>query len=403
MKTAILNGNIIDVRNSNLIQRMSLIIEDNRFVSITKNDNFPFLEYDQIIDAQNLYLIPGLIDMHCHASQNPREELGIERGKLDTSILGIIASQNLQSALDCGITSIRDLGSSANVMFEVKKGWDAKLFIGSRPFIAGPMITAIGGHGTEPGTKLGLEVCGTADIQHQVRTLIARGVDVIKLVTNGATVRTELTIDELKAAVDEAHWCGVKVACHAHFNERSVRNAVLAGCDTIEHGFMLDETMASLMAKNGIFLCPTIVVLKRVIETPSIYGGENSRFVRKIKQFWEIHKSNFSHAYQIGVKIIAGTDAGMPHIFFDSLFEELELMTEWGLPVNQALQSATINAADALGRTDIGEIKQGNIADLIIVEKNPLTDIKHLNTIRLVMQDGRIVRAQTPIKITKSI
>src|SRR5262249_44829473 len=160
---------------------------------------------------------------------------------------------------------------------------------------------------------------GVDEVRRTVRRLISEGADVIKVVTGGAIARTELTLDELRAAVDEAHWCGVPVASHANLSLRGIRNSIAAGCDSIQHWCVPDREALDAMAANGIAMCPTIPVLARVRSHPDAYGGPTGALPVAVNRAWETHLQNVRLARELGVRIITGSDAGMPGVPFDSL------------------------------------------------------------------------------------
>lgn len=305
--------------------------------------------------------------------------------------MGIQGAENLRVALAAGITTVRDLGGGPVVPYDLKHAWKARLFAGARPLVAGPMITALGGHGTEQGLGISLEVCGAREVRRAVRAAIGAGADVIKVATSGVATRTELTLTELSAAVQEAHWCGVKVASHANFSLRSINNSVAAGCDSIEHGCAADEQALREMSARDVALCPTITMLARVNERSDLYGPTTS-LTDAVQRAWRQHKETVQQAIELGVKIVAGTDAGMPAVGFDSLHEELGWLVRWGMSPLQALRCATSAASDLLGRSDLGDVAPGCRADLVVLADNPLADLSALRDVRAVMLEGRLVR-----------
>lgn len=392
MSIAIINCNLIDVKAGSVENNVVIVIDGERIVEVVGGKTWDNERNGDVFDAQGLFVMPGLIDMHVHFCSDPQVSItASDRRGQSATTMGILAVRNLGIALQAGITTVRDVGAALGASFDVKKAWYDRLFRGSRPLVAGPMITAIGGHGTESGTRIGVEVCGIDSIRREVRTAIANGADLIKVVTCGTVVQTELNLDELKAAVDEAHWCGRKVASHAHFQLRSVKNSVLAGCDTIEHGCVVDDEVIEMMVKQGTFVCPTITVFARVLQFPEEFGGVGSKFVETVRRIWDTHRTSFCEMFTRGVPMLAGTDAGMPRIQFNALLDELEFMVEWGMPVEEALRAATYNAAQALDRPDLGMVQANSTADLIFLERNPLLDIRALRTVRKVMQAGNQV------------
>jgi imidazolonepropionase-like amidohydrolase len=228
-------------------------------------------------------------------------------------------------------------------------------------------------------------------MRRTVRRLISEGADVIKVVTGGAVARTELTLDELRSAVEEAHWCGVPVASHANLSLRGIRNSIAAGCDSIEHCCVPDQAALDAMAARDIAMCPTITVLAHVRSHPDAYGGPTGPLPMGVNEAWETHQRNVALASGLGVRIIAGSDAGMPGVPFDSLLAELAWLVRCGLSPAQALAAATVDAAAVLGRNDLGEIRVGATADLVLLNRDPIADIGALGDPRAVMIGGKVV------------
>lgn len=336
-------------------------------------------------------VLPGLIDMHVHMCGDP-----LARGwhGMRTGVQGaLLATSNLRCSLEAGVTSVRDLGTPDGVSFDVRRAFHAGQLKGSRPFVAGPIVTATGGHGTEGGCGPGIGVTGTVAVRAAVRSLLASGVDVIKVATCAAFPRPEFSLEELTAATEEAHRLGVRVACHAHFRAESLDNAIAAGVDSVEHGSFLDEAQLAQMGQRGIGLCPTLSVLRAVVDDAR--PGTTNPLIDAIKVSFDEMGPRLAHAVDSGVKLLAGTDAGIAGVPFDALHHELQLLVEFGLTPQQALAAATSNAAAALGRSDLGNLEVGSVADLLVVENCPLDDIVETRGIVMVIQNGIVIpRAQ---------
>lgn len=390
--TAVSNCTVVDVREGRLVPGRSIRFKDGVIAAIV-NGSDPAGD-GAVLDAAGAFAVPGLIDMHVHICANAAAGAGAgpEERYGSASRMAIHAVENLRSALAAGVTTVRDLGGSLDVPFEVKRAWREQLFTGARPLVAGPMVTAVGGHGTERGSRLGLEVSGTDEVRRTVRGLIGKGADIIKVVTGGVVARTELTAGELAAAVDEAHWCHVPVASHANFSLRGIRNSIEAGCDSIEHCCVPDLEALETMAARRIALCPTITVLARIKEQPELFGGVRSPLVLAVQRAWPRHLKNVRLAASLGVPLVAGTDAGMPAVGHDALVEELEWLERCGLTPIDALRCATLAAADALGRSDLGELTASRSADLLLVAHDPTRSVASLRDVRAVVLAGRLVQ-----------
>jgi imidazolonepropionase-like amidohydrolase len=277
----------------------------------------------------------------------------------------------------------------------VKKAWQEGRVFGARPFVAGSMITAPGGHGVEMG--FGLEVEGPDEVRRAVRRELSMGADLVKLVTFGVNTPSELSLDELRAGVEEAHRSGHRVACHAHFSRQSIENTLLAGCDTLEHGSLLDERLVDLMLARGTYYCPTIAVLEKIAATEEYYGGPQSKFRRVVKENMGRTRASVRLAHAGGVPIMVGTDAGTPGMEFDTLHHELRCLVTLGMSPNDAIRSATGVAADGLGQPNMGRITRGARADLLVVEGDPLSGLDVLRSPRAVFMHGRLLVGELPL------
>jgi imidazolonepropionase-like amidohydrolase len=257
------------------------------------------------------------------------------------------------------------------------------------------MITAPGGHGVEMG--FGLEAEGPEAVRRAVRQELASGADVIKLVTYGVNTQSELGLEELRAGVEEAHSSGHRVACHAHFSKVSIENTIRAGCDTLEHGSLLDERLVDLMLEHGTYLCPTLAVLENVVAKDSYYGGPESTFRRVVTENIDNSRTSVLIARARGVPIITGTDAGTPGMEFDALHDELRCLARLGLSAHEIIRCATSVAADGLGQPNMGRIATGARADIIAVAGDPLLDLEVLREPRAVFIDGKLLAGSLPL------
>lgn len=391
---AIVNCRVFDGSMRPAKETASVVIEGDRIKAIV-DEHTDELNVPVQYDGTGLTMLPGLIDMHVHFGHNPR----LKRSSTPVSQVEITlnAIDNLSQALRSGITAVRDLGCGMDVSFQIKNAWQKKRFVGARPYISGGMITATGGHGTESGLHSGIEVDGPAEVTKAVRREIAKGADLIKLVTCGISRKTELTFEELLAGTSEAHWLGATVACHAHVKRRSILNAVKAGCDSIEHGFVLDDEIVNEMLKRKTHYCPTLTVVQHILKNPDEYAGRETLFYRTMTGMESKQHASFRLALKAGLSIIGGTDAGLPTMGFDSLHEELRMMTELGMSPTAALNSVTGNAAEALGCGDKhGYLRPGALVDMVIVKGDPLRDLSLLRNPFAVYQNGVLTCGNSP-------
>lgn len=343
----------------------------------------------EVIDGSNLYAVPGLIDMHVHATSDP----GVRLARLysayatDPGALALLAALNLHRALTAGITTVRDLGAPGDSGFLLRQAWTAGLFVGARPVVSGPVVTAVGGH----ASWMGLEVSTPADAVRHVRANIGRGAQTIKLAMASAQRPVELSPGDLAAAIDEAHWQGIPVAVHANFSERSIDTAVAAGCDSIEHGYAISQRTAVSMAEQGVALCPTLTTLHTIVENAhTVRRRAGDALVRRAAESMDHARESLARATDAGVTIVAGTDAGVPLVEFDSIPRELELLVSWGLTPARAMAGATTEAARLLRRSDLGNLHFGSRGDVLLLERDPREDVTAWRSLVMVAQDGKV-------------
>lgn len=366
-----------------------LSIEGSKIVDATSSEGGQ-------IDGRGLFAIPGLIDMHVHTTSDPLGRTASSWNQISPTTESLLAVDNLATALRNGVTSVRDLGAKGSRAYDIRAAWDRGLFVGARPFVAGPVITTVGGH----GNWLGVESNGLASVGALVRRNLADGSDVIKLMMKSAARRMELRPEEVREAIAEAHWGNVPVAIHANFSARSIDTAVSAGCDTLEHGYAISEETARLMASQKTFLCSTATALQSIVDNPDawIRRGGRALVERAIEQYPEARLS-FERALQAGVIPIAGTDAGVTGVSFGMLARELKTLTGWGASPLQALQAATSGASQALRRPEFGTLASGTPADIVLLRTDPREDIAACTEVEAVIQSGRLIRIESESRV----
>lgn len=354
----------------------------------------------QTVEGPGLTLLPALIDCHVHLtlSADPRETLA---EALPEAVVAWRTANHARSTLYAGITTVRDLGGRGHVNIQIARAIEEGLVEGPRVFAAGRWICMTGGHGWE----IGREADGADEVRKAVREQVKAGAHVIKfMATGGVLTRTDprsaqLSMEEMRAGVEEAHKAGRRVAAHAH-SAQGVKNALLAGVDTIEHGTLMDDAALALLIERKAFYVPTLAPLANILAV----GPESGvpEWVREKGQaVVESHKRNFQAALRGGVQIATGTDAGDPLTYHGANAQELRLMVEWGMTPMQAIIAATCTGADLLGLLDeLGTVEVGKRADLLLVHGNPLDDIAVLERrqdILLVLKDGNVVRGSERI------
>ena len=401
-KLFIENVNLIDGTGSETTNNTNVLIENGKFKSV----NAGAAPQDaEVVDGRGQYMLPGMIDAHVHMMTEfkPLEE----RLTTPFSYNFYLAQQHLDRTLNAGVTSVRDaLGSDLGL----KKAIDDGLVTGPRMQISINALTITGGHGDgynysgtvtdlmqpHPGMPHG--ICdGVEEVRKKTREMLRAGADVIKVHATGGVSSptdhpkfTQFSLEELKVIVEEAQFRnGVKVMAHAQGLE-GIRQCVEAGIHSIEHGIYMDDEICGKMKDQGTYLVPTLLAPVSVLEFADELGMSKAA-VEKSEEVIQIHKESFTRAYNAGVKIAMGTDAGV--FKHGTNLRELELMVECGMTPMDAITASTKTAAECLGYTDTGLVKEGYTADFILSKENPLENIGALkahDNIQMVAKDGVI-------------
>ena len=358
------------------------------------------------LDLSGYHVLPGLIDVHAHLTTSHDPDL--DYGGLSAASAGILGVVHARRTLMAGFTTVRDPFGPYYADVALRDAIDAGWIEGPRMFVSGPGLTMTGGHaavgnwappGVEVQSAAASVVDGTDEIRREVRRHQKYGVDFIKIIATGGifTTRSDpaaaaFTREELEAAVDEARKRGQRVAAHAHGIE-GIRNAVLAGVHSVEHGSFLDAPTAKLMAERGTFLVPDVYADEYSL-THSEALGHDPAFLEQARSVSGRFRESLRLARAAGVKIAFGTDAGVyPH---GDNARQFALYVALGMSPMEALLTATRNAAELIGMSDqLGTIEAGKYADLIAVQPSPLEDIRQMESVRFVMKGGRIVRDET--------
>jgi imidazolonepropionase-like amidohydrolase len=382
---------LIDGTGAPPVRDRAVIVEQGRITAVAV-DRPP--RGDAVLDLGGLTLLPGLINCHVHVclagDADPSRTLSDE-SYAATVVRAVV---HARQTVEAGVTTVRDLGGREYAELAVRDSVRRGVIAGPRMLCAGRAVCITGGHGWR---LLGRQADGPDDLRRAVREQLRAGADVIKLVATGGVMTpgvdpraAQLTLDELRAGVDEAHRARRRAAAHAMAAE-GIAWCLDAGIDTIEHGVFLTEELAARMARQGAALVATLIAPHAIVE-----GGQDAGIpdfaVQKSLALRERHLEAFRIAMRAGVTIAAGTDAGTPLNPHGSLVPELALMVGAGMEPLQALRAATSVAARVLGlEHETGAVAPGLAADLVAVEGDPTADVKTLDAVRLVIADGRTV------------
>jgi imidazolonepropionase-like amidohydrolase len=308
-------------------------------------------------------------------------------------MIGLLAAANLREALLAGVTTARDTGSVHGVMFDVKRAVKKGLIPGPKLFVAGRLVVPTGGHVHYlPG--LANEADGPYGFRQAVREEIRGGADYIKVANRGS----DLTLDELNAAVDEAHRRERKVACHTN-KSPSQRMAIEAGVDTFEHGTPTKEEIEKACEK-GITWVPTLNIgrehllqwkRKCEVDDPDLARRAEGEYSEAM-EYRERKRASMEAALDAGLRIAAGTDSYLGEVRFAAIADEVAELVEFGCTPMQAILAATSWAAESMGWEKIGRLERGKLADVIAVEGDPLADVTALENMTLVVREGKIVK-----------
>jgi imidazolonepropionase-like amidohydrolase len=341
-----------------------------------------------VLDVTGKTVLPGLIDTHMHVFHEP------QMLRLPAGAAALWGANYALSALRAGVTTMRDLGAQSDEVFGLKSALDGGYVVGPRYLVAGKAICMTGGHGW---ANLSAEADGEDAIRRLARQQIKLGADVIKVMASGGAgtagelpTQAQLSMAEIRAAVDVAHDAGKPVAAHALATE-GITRAVEAGVDTIEHGVFLDDRAIELMLRQNVALCPTISVYPRIIGRGPA-GGESDFVIERSKALVAPHLESLRRAVAAGVRIVFGTDATTLYNPVGDFAEEVDLMVRAGMTPVEVIRSATQTAAEICGiAQSVGTLKTGKLADVLVVDGDATRDIAALSDTFLVLKDGQPV------------
>lgn len=397
--TYITAARMVDVQTGAVITNPLIAVQDGRILSIASLSATALPQGTKVTDLGNRTLLPGLIDMHVHLDAEPKYG-GYSGLQFTDTFWSFIAAHNAVDMLRAGFTTVRNLGFSYNDV-GLKQAIDEGYAVGPRIVPAANGIGATGGHCDEtfyPPSfdRKAISIGDSPDeLRKRVREQRKYGAEVIKVCATGGVFsrntepgQQQLSEVELRAIVDEAHMWGLKVASHAH-GTAGIKAAIRAGIDTVEHASLIDDEGINLAKQRGTYLSMDIYNTEYT-QAEGRKNGVLEDNLRKDREIAQAQRDNFRKANRAGVKMVFGSDAGvMPHRLVGRQFN---IMVQYGMTPLQAIQSATVNAALALGREkDVGAIAVGRYADMIVVDGDPLKDVRELEDVDVVIKGGVVV------------
>jgi imidazolonepropionase-like amidohydrolase len=401
-------GKLIDGSDRPLRERVTLVVRGERIEAVEAGFREPAAG-DKVVDLKDVWVLPGLIDLHVHLGTESSPTAYLERFTTNPGDIALRAAAHARATLQAGFTSVRNLGDGYNTTISlreaIRKGWVE----GPRVWSAGKGIGTTGGHADptngwcdliegDPGPKEGV-INGADEAKKAVRQRYKDGADVIKITATGGVLSLarspdapQFTEDEVEAVVRTARDYGLAVAAHAHGAE-GMKRAIRAGVTSIEHGTFMDDEVIRLMKAKGTWYVPTLSAGIFVGEKSKVPGFYPEVVRPKAAKVGAQIRETFARAWRNGVKIAFGTDAGVsPH---GDNAKEFIYMVEGGMKPAEAIRAATSLAAQVLGAEgEVGTLAPGRYADLIAVRQDPLKDVAALTNVALVMKGGAVVHTR---------
>ncbi len=392
---------MIDVLKGRIVDYPAVLVKDGRIVSVSDARTAKWGADVRQIALPGKTILPGLIDMHVHLDASPRYG-GYTGLQFTDAFWSVVGVGNARAMLDAGFTTVRNVGSENFDDVAYKQAIDEGLMVGPRIVPAAHALGATGGHCDStflpPSLRSKSEAVGDGpqQLRQRVREQRKYGAEVIKVCATGGVFshntepgQQQLSEDELRAIAEEAHMWGLKVAAHAH-GAAGIKAAIRAGIDTIEHASLIDDEGIKLARARGTWLSMDIYNTDYT-QAEGAKNGVLEDNLRKDREVAQIQRDNFRKAHKAGVKMVFGSDAGvMPHGMVGGQFR---YMVDYGMTPLEAIQAATRNAAQALGReADLGAIAPGRFADIIAIDGNPLENVRELEDVDVVIKNGVVVK-----------
>ena len=399
-------GKLIDTKNGRVLSEKTIVVSGDKIIAVDDGFTKAKSSDDTTVDLKNKTVMPGLIDMHVHIEFETNPKAYLEDYTLNDADVAFNSLHYAKESLMSGFTTVRDLGGTG-VNVSLKNAIALGKVDGPRIFTAEKALATTGGHADptngakraligDPGPKEGV-VNGVDDARKAVRQRYKNGADLIKITATGGVLSVaksgqnpQFSIEEIKAICETAKDYGFHVAAHAHGDE-GMQRAIKGGVKTIEHGTLMSEETMDLMKEYDTYLVPTITAGKTVTEKAKIPGYYPEVIVGKALDIGPKIQSTFGKAYNKGVGIAFGTDAGV--FYHGENGKEFSYMVEAGMPAIETLQSATLTNAMILKMENrLGQIEKGFYADIIAVNDDPTSNISTMENVVFVMKGGKIYK-----------
>lgn len=406
--TYIKAGRLFDATSDAVRTNVVIVVEGDTIQKIGNAGDVSIPAGAEVIDLSADTVLPGLIDCHTHLGAradryNPIYDF--RDTPFDSAFAGVV---NARKTLEAGFTTVRDVGSLPFLAVDLRNSINEGFIPGPRIVASGPGISITGGHGDlnsySPQTSVMMFpaerdfaiVDSPDEMRHTVRAQVKYGVDVVKVLASGGVLSKgdnpgapQFTFEELKVAADTAHQAGRKIAAHAH-GAQSIKDAIRAGFDSIEHASLVDDEGIALAKEHGTYFVMDIYNDDYLLGNAIKFGLEPEN-VEKEKKVGRTQRENFAKAFKAGVKMAFGTDAGVyPH---GDNAKQFSTMVRFGMSPAQVIHAATSSAADLIGRkSQVGTLEPGKFADIVAVKGDPLSDVSTLEKMDFVMKGGRVYK-----------